>query len=249
MSIKLRHDDAAYVDALPESLGLFEAGLPYMGVHDEDNVVRLYHLRHLLHLVEERLLLLVSTRRIYNDEIVLLFLEELNSLLGNLHGIRLIVVPVEGNADLGRILPELIEGASTEGICAHQRCLPAFPVVVVRILGAGRCLAAALKPYHHDNIALALFELVWLLVRRNQPNQLLHYGLLDEFPLVNAAHIRLEKHTFLHVVPEFGHVADIHVCLEQRCCNFLQHLIQQVVIDDGSSVQLAERGSDLLPQL
>ena len=58
-----------HVDRLVERLGLVKGGLPDGAVHDEDDMLRVDGGRHLPHLLEQRLLLLVPPRRVDNDQV------------------------------------------------------------------------------------------------------------------------------------------------------------------------------------
>ena len=58
-----------HVDRLVERLGLVKGGLPDGAVHDEDDMLRVDSGRHLPHLLEQRLLLLVPPRRVDNDQV------------------------------------------------------------------------------------------------------------------------------------------------------------------------------------
>mmetsp|Transcript_97233 Transcript_97233/g.299765 ORF Transcript_97233/g.299765 Transcript_97233/m.299765 type:complete len:322 (-) Transcript_97233:267-1232(-) len=165
MAVKLSDDDAANIHAFPEGLGLLVAGLPDVRIHDENDVVGLHCLGDLLHLIEQRRFLLVPPRGVHDDEVVLLLLEELHALLRYLDGVCLVVVPVEGYADLGGVLPQLVKGTCPEGVRADQGRPPALPVVVVRVLRARCRLPAALQAHKHDDVARALFQLVRLSVR------------------------------------------------------------------------------------
>ena len=49
MAIQLGDDDAPDVHHFPEGLGLIEAGLTDMRVHDEDDVVGRHHLQTILY--------------------------------------------------------------------------------------------------------------------------------------------------------------------------------------------------------
>jgi len=73
---------------------------------------------HLLHLIEEFLLLLVAARGVNDDDFVLLFPKELYTLLCDLDGVSLFLMAKEGALDLGSVLFELVKGTSAKGICA-----------------------------------------------------------------------------------------------------------------------------------
>jgi len=73
------------------------------------------HLRsaHLSHLLKERLLLLMPTRGVYNDEVMAGLLELIHTLAGNHCSVRLCVGPIEGYLHLCSILLELVKGTCT----------------------------------------------------------------------------------------------------------------------------------------
>lgn len=134
----------------------------------------------LLHLFEEGSLLLVTTAGVDDDDLIALLLELLHALLGDLDGIGLGVAAVEGDLGLGGVLLELIERTGTEGVGAHEAGLPALPLVVVGQLGDGGGLASTLESYEHDDIGLALDQLVGLLAGINQSTELIEHGLAEE---------------------------------------------------------------------
>lgn len=86
------------------------------------------------HLLEERVLLLVPARRVDDDDLERLGLELGDAVGGDHHRVHLGVGAVEGNARLGGVLLQLVEGARAERVRAHQARLPALLVVIIRQL-------------------------------------------------------------------------------------------------------------------
>mmetsp|Transcript_69714 Transcript_69714/g.176911 ORF Transcript_69714/g.176911 Transcript_69714/m.176911 type:complete len:250 (+) Transcript_69714:985-1734(+) len=245
MTIQLRHDDTPNLHSIRKGLCLVVACLADVRIHHKDDVVGLDGFLNLLHLLEQGHLLLVPPARVDDDQVVLLLLEELNTLLRDFDWVSLVVVSVERDADLGGVLLQLVEGPGPEGVAADQGGFPTLPVVVVRVLGASGGLAAALQADKHDDIALSLLQLVRLLVCRDQPHQLLNHGLLNQLALVDTTSVGFQENTLLNVGPQLRDVANVDVGVQQRGCDLLQHLIQELIVDDGRCVQFPEGSCDL----
>ena len=126
VAVELRDDDGADVDGLVEAARLLVDGLALRRVQDEDDVVRLDGRADLLHLLEEGRLLLVAARRVHDDHLVLLGLELVDALLRDAHGVGLRVGPVEGAAQLRRVLAQLVVGARAERVRADHAALEAL---------------------------------------------------------------------------------------------------------------------------
>lgn len=73
----------------------------------------------LFHLLEQTALLLVTATRVDDDDLIFLFPELSNAILCDTDRIRLSVTTVERNAQLRRILLQLVEGPGTECICTN----------------------------------------------------------------------------------------------------------------------------------
>ena len=110
-AVQLGDDDGADVHGGLERPRLILRRLPDARVHDEDGHVWLHRLRHLPHLLEQRVLLLVTPRRVHDDQVVLLRLEALHAVSRDLRRIRLGVRAVKRDARLGGVLFQLIKGS------------------------------------------------------------------------------------------------------------------------------------------
>ena len=120
VAIQLSHDDGTDWDLRLELSGLIVNPLTIGGGHDEDNIVGNDGILNLLHLVEEGGLLLVATRGIYDNQVILLSTKLADSLAGNGDGIALGEASVEAYLGLSSVLLELVLGTSTEGIGADK---------------------------------------------------------------------------------------------------------------------------------
>lgn len=76
---------------------------------------------HLSHLLKQRLLLLVPSTGIHNDEIPPLLAEALDSLLRNNGRVALLITPVEWDLGLGGVLLQLVKGSCSEGVLQERR--------------------------------------------------------------------------------------------------------------------------------
>eukprot|EP00967_Tisochrysis_lutea_P022557 scaffold25714_cov30-Tisochrysis_lutea.AAC.10 len=132
---------------------------------------------YLLHLLEERCLLHVAARGVYNDDLVCLLLELGHAFGSDLRRISFGVRAVERYLGFGAVLLQLVEGARTEGVGAHERTLEALALVHVRVFGACGGLAGSLQPDEHDDVGALLLRLVRLLARVEHAAQLVAHRL------------------------------------------------------------------------
>jgi hypothetical protein len=136
VTIKLGDDDTSNWNGLLEGHGLILASLTNGRVHDEDNIIWFDGLLHLLHLIEEIILLLVSTRGIHNDHLEALLLKLVHTLNCNLNWVSLSVGPKEWDPHLRSILLQLVKCTCSEGISTDQTCPEPLLLPIVSILRA-----------------------------------------------------------------------------------------------------------------
>ena len=162
------------------------ASLTYAAIHDENSSVRGNYCSDLLHLLEKRCLLLVSTRGIDDNDLKLLLLEEVDTLFSDLDRVSLLLVAEEGTLDLGGIHLELLESTSSESVCADETYAPALFHVMICEFGTSCCFTRSLQTDEHDNVGLALLELIGLVLALKHHRKLLDHSLLDEFAHVQT---------------------------------------------------------------
>ncbi len=80
MTVQFSYNNRSNVDFFLESSGLLLASLADRSVHDKYTLVRCHGVRHLQHLLEQRVGLHVTTACVYYDYFKLFFLELLNTL-------------------------------------------------------------------------------------------------------------------------------------------------------------------------
>mmetsp|Transcript_23120 Transcript_23120/g.56197 ORF Transcript_23120/g.56197 Transcript_23120/m.56197 type:complete len:275 (-) Transcript_23120:60-884(-) len=244
VTIELRYDDTANINGRCERLGLIKTRLSNVGIHHENDVAGIDCFRDLLHLIEQSSFLLVSARRVHNDDVVLFCSKHLYPLFGNLHRVSLTVASVKRDLGLGCVLPQLIVGSGSERISTDEGTLPALALIKMRKLGASGGLTGTLQAHEHHHVALPLLHLVWLPGRRQQADKLLDNSLLDELALVRRRRI-LHVHNCLDVLPELSDCSNGNISLQQRRSNLLHHQIQELIIDHCFRLQLAQRACDL----
>ena len=102
----------------------------------------------------------MTTRRIHNDDLVLILPEICNTILGDFHRISLTLVTIEGTLDFSSVHLQLSKGTRTESISTDDTHFPALFHIVVCKLRTGRCLTGTLKTDKHDDVWLAALEFV-----------------------------------------------------------------------------------------
>mmetsp|Transcript_2630 Transcript_2630/g.8188 ORF Transcript_2630/g.8188 Transcript_2630/m.8188 type:complete len:352 (+) Transcript_2630:767-1822(+) len=198
VAVQLRNDDRANGHLLFEGDRLLVSRLTNGRVHDEDDFIRLYGIADLLHLLEERCLLHVAARGVYNDDLVCLLLELGHAFGSDLRRISFGVRAVERYLGFGAVLLQLVEGARTEGVGAHERTLEALALVHVRVFGACGGLAGSLQPDEHDDVGALLLRLVRLLARVEHAAQLVAHRLLEHLAFIHPRREGLYIHLLLH---------------------------------------------------
>src|SRR5437016_3853709 len=131
--------------------------LPYRSVDHQDVQVRLHLRNYLLHLVEETLLFLVSSRGI-DDYHILTLLKVLLPFPGYLDGISLLLVAVCLDADRGAERLQLRHRSRPERVRCDEPDLETLLREESRKLPASRRLPRALYAEHHDYVELVLVE-------------------------------------------------------------------------------------------
>ena len=162
-----------------ESFGLRVTSLTNTTVHHENGCVWFDGGLHLNHFIKQGLFLLVSTRSINDNDLILLFPEESYTLVSNLYWIGLVLVTKEGALDLGSIHFELFESTSSKRVCANETDSEPTLHVVVRKFGTSGGLSRPLKSYEHDNVGLTPNKLIRLILRSKHSSKLLNDGLDD----------------------------------------------------------------------
>mmetsp|Transcript_45248 Transcript_45248/g.106175 ORF Transcript_45248/g.106175 Transcript_45248/m.106175 type:complete len:260 (+) Transcript_45248:888-1667(+) len=233
VAVELRHDHRPHAHRVLERAGLVVRSLTDGGVEHEDHVVRLHRGSDLLHLLEERGLLLVAPGGVDDDDLLALLLEHVHAVLRDLDGVALGVGPVERDAGLGSVLLQLVKRAGAESVSADQARLEVLPVVVQRILGARGGFAAALESDEHDHVGLSLLGLVGRVAGVEHLAQLLEHRLLDHSPAVETSSEILKIDSALDVLPELGHKLNVDIGRQQRRCDLLEHVVDRLLIDDG----------------
>lgn len=152
MTVQLGDNDTTNLDCLVKGLSLLETSLTDRGIHNEDACVRVDGCGDLLHFLEKCNLLFVTTRGIHNDDLILLILKELDTFLGDFNRIGFFLVTEEWALDLSSIHFELLKGASTEGVRAHQANSVTLLHVVIGELGASGGLTGTLKTDEHNHV-------------------------------------------------------------------------------------------------
>mmetsp|Transcript_9121 Transcript_9121/g.19833 ORF Transcript_9121/g.19833 Transcript_9121/m.19833 type:complete len:335 (+) Transcript_9121:1058-2062(+) len=241
VTVELRHDDRSDGDLVLKGARLVVCGLSDGRVHDEDHLVGGDSTGDLLHLFEEGSLLRVSARGVDDDDLVALVLELGDTLGGDLGGVRLRVRAVERDLSLGRVLLELVESSSAEGVSTDECTFEALPLVQVGILGASRSLPASLQPDEHDDVWLLLLGHVGLFPRVEHLAQLVAHGLLEKFALVHARGHRLDVNLFLDLLTQVLNLRHVHVCLQQSLADLGEHLVDHCLVDHCRLCHLAKR--------
>jgi len=94
----------------------------------------------------------MPSRGIYNDDFVLLFSEEGDTLISDLNGVVLVLMSKKWTLDLGSIHLELLEGTSSERVSADETNSVASFHIIISKLRTGGCLTRALETNEHDHI-------------------------------------------------------------------------------------------------
>ena len=97
----------------------------------------------------------MTTRGINNNYLVLLFSEESNTFLGDLHRVSLFLVSKEWALDLCGVHLELLEGTGSKRVSTYETDAPPFLHIVKCKLRTGGSLTGSLKTNKHDDVALA----------------------------------------------------------------------------------------------
>lgn len=247
MSVELGDDDLADFDGIMESFGLRITSLTNTSVHDENGSVRLDGGLDLEHLVEQGLLLLVSTGGIDDDDLVLLLAEEGYALVGDLDRITLVLVPKEGALDLRGVHLELLEGARSERVCANEADPEATFHIAISEFGTSCGLSGALQTDEHHDVGLAPNELIRLVLGSEHPGELVD-DVLDDDPAhlldrvsirsINLSHLNLNLG--LDAPPEFHDVADVDVAVHQGVADLLQDLVDEALVNFLGLLKLLE---------
>mmetsp|Transcript_29067 Transcript_29067/g.81803 ORF Transcript_29067/g.81803 Transcript_29067/m.81803 type:complete len:282 (+) Transcript_29067:408-1253(+) len=261
MAVELRDDHAAHVHGARERRCLVEHGLALRRIHDENGVVGTNCRSDFLHLLQQPGLLLVPTRRVDDDELVLVLHELLHAFGRDGHWIRLRVGTVERDAELGGVLLQLVEGSGTERVRAHHGRLPAAPLVVVGELGDGGRLSGALQSDEEHDVGLGALHGVRLALRRQQPDELLHDDLLDGLAdvgrraLILVGLLLVVLHDVLHpaldVLAQRHDQLDVDVGFDQGPRDVIEQRVK-VLAGDASRrhiVELPQRAAQLPAQV
>ena len=162
MAIKLCDNNRAKTDSLLECLRLGVASLSDGAIHDENASVRFNSLLYLNHLIEESSLLSMSTRRVDDDDLVVVFSKVVYTCFCNFYGVCLLLVTVERTLDLSSIHLQLGERSSTESVSADNSDFPALLHIVICKLRACSRFACSLEANKHYNIWFATLVLIRL---------------------------------------------------------------------------------------
>ena len=227
-----------------------EASLPNTSVHDKHGLVGLRDRLNLLHFIKESGLLLVTTRGINDDNLVLLFPEEGHALLCDFDWVSLVAITIERALNLGGVLLQLLECAGPKRVSADETDAPAFFDVVVGILGAGGRLTSTLQANKHHYVLLASHEFWRLVLGGEHVGQLvdhsLRYELLDMARRHFASHLKLDGglDRLAHVID----VVDVDIGVEKSGGNFCEDFIEDLFVDLLVIVDFAEGCCESLAQ-
>mmetsp|Transcript_14949 Transcript_14949/g.28940 ORF Transcript_14949/g.28940 Transcript_14949/m.28940 type:complete len:251 (-) Transcript_14949:88-840(-) len=249
MPIELCDDDGSDRDGALEGLGLVVRRLTNGPVYHEYDAVGLNGVLDFSHLLKQRVLLLVATRGIHDNQVVLFLPEALDASRSNSSRVGLRVTSVERDAGLCTVLLELVEGTRTERIRANHSRPVSPPLVGVSILRARRRLTVSLETNEHNDVALPLLELVGLGAWVKHRAKLTEDGLFDYFPLVETRGHVLQLDGFLHVISQLLHELDVNITLNQRCCDILQAIFENSVVNEGHVGHVPQRPGYFITKL
>merc|ERR1719336_1623939 len=184
------------------------------GVHHEHDIVWLDGVTDGQHLLEETVLLLMSSAGVHNDDLEALVLEHLHPVPSDDGWVHLGVTSIERDPRLGGVLLQLIVSPGPEGVGTDQAGLPVLLLVVVGQLGAGGGLTGTLKTDKHDDVRFAFLGLVGLDPGVDKCDKFLKYCLLDDDSLVQALSDFIKVNRFLDIVFQLLHQPDINVSLQ-----------------------------------
>mmetsp|Transcript_11849 Transcript_11849/g.49524 ORF Transcript_11849/g.49524 Transcript_11849/m.49524 type:complete len:219 (-) Transcript_11849:487-1143(-) len=119
VTIELRDNHAPNGHARSEGFRLVLRSLADGRIHDENNVVGVDRLRHLLHFLKKSFLLFVSSRCVNNDQLKFVKFKAIHAFNRKLHWVSLRIASVERNTRLGSVLFQLVKGTSSKSVCTH----------------------------------------------------------------------------------------------------------------------------------
>lgn len=252
VTIELRDDNGADPDSLFEGLRLRVTRLTNAAIHDEDSSIGLNTCLYLNHLIEEGSFLPVTTRCIYDNDLVFVLTEVGDTGLGNFYRVSLVLVTIERTLNFRRVHLQLHESTGTESISADYTNFPPFLHVMIGELGARRRLTSTLQANEHDDVRFSTLELVGLVVRRQHIGQLIDDGLLNDFSKLGgrlACSALRPVHLYcdlgFHRVSELADVVDVDIRGEQSRGDLSEELIEHSLINRFLAVKFAHGGRNL----
>ena len=243
MTIHLGNNDRSDIYSLPEGLGLSITLLSNRAVHNKNAVIGTNSLLHLLHLIEELGLLLVSSRSINNNDLHSFLLKLGNSLLSNCYRVSLNVTTIERNPDFSCVLLQLVEGTSSEGIRTDHSHSPSFLFVVVGHFTASGGLSASLQPNKHNDIDFSPLGLKRFFVNLKQRCQLLNDCLFNQDPQVSSS-LFFVLELVEDILSQLHYVSNIDVTSEEGITDLLKALLDCLFINDCRFVEFLKSSGD-----
>ncbi len=134
----------------------------------------------------------MAARCVDDDDLEPLLLELVDAVTRHHGRVRLCQAAVVRDLGLGRILLQLVKGAGTEGVGAHQAGPEAARLVVPGELGARCGLSRALQTDEHDDVGFPLLGLEGLGVGVDEADEFVEDGFLDQALLVHGGRELLE---------------------------------------------------------
>mmetsp|Transcript_13944 Transcript_13944/g.16824 ORF Transcript_13944/g.16824 Transcript_13944/m.16824 type:complete len:248 (+) Transcript_13944:1307-2050(+) len=240
MTIHLCEDHSSDIHTSLEGTGLVICSLTNATVHNEYGQIGLHCCCHLLHFFQKSRLLLVPTAGIDDDQIHLLFFEEIHTFLCDLGRIGFCVVTIIRYFHLSRVLLQLVVRTSTIRIGADHRNLETFSLVVQSVLCNGGCFSCSLKTDEHDNILLPLLKdergVAWI----DHSYQLFEHCTLNCTTLIDTGSIFVGIYCVSNILTQFTYSANVNIGRKERRANLFQ-----AGVDDGL---VHNRGIAHLPQ-
>ena len=115
-------------------------------------------------------------------------------------------------------------------------------------LAASGGLAATLQTDEHDDVYLAPFGLKGFLLNLEQTGQFLHHGLLDEHSEVPTCFFLIFE-LFKDSFSQPHDISDVNITGEESIAYFFEALLDSLLVDDCSFVELLQGSGDFSAEL
>ena len=158
----------------------------------------------------------MSTRRVYNNNLILLFPKESYAFFCYLDRVCFVTVSEERALDLRWVLFQLFESTGSKRVSSNEAYSPTFLNEVIGVFSTSGGFTWALKPNKHDNIWFASLHFWHFILRRQHCCQFFNYLLLNQFLKIRCANIpiiHLQHYCCFNIVSELVDVVDINIRL------------------------------------